>query len=578
MRRCAPAIVLALAVLHLLPACAQLGTVGREEAPSARATELFARLVETQEALAYADAALAAHELIQNHSKFPKIDEVFFRAGTVAMARNLHADAARHFEVVDSLYPLSPFRARALVSAARAYAHLEMDESGADALLRLLGGPVESPLRDEAVEELRTLVRTRLGDSQLEALLGRYPDSVLSREIALQVARREYASGDYESAYKLLTEYLYRYPEGDDASEARRLLRAASERRGAPGAAKLTSVNPNVIGVVLPVTGPGSLYGRQFARGVETALEHHNEASARQVTLVTADSKASAAGAVKAVRRLLLEDGAIGIVGSVFTMPTIAACVEANAWGAAMLSPVVSNDDLQELGQWVFQTKVPLEVEVTAIAETAVRRLLIERFAVVAPSRGTRHELAKLFADEVRRLGGRLVAVEYYEERATDFREQLEPVREAAPEAIFASGSVDELLLLLPQIKFYDLQVQLLGLSNWNTDKLLRLSRDALEGALFPSETYRGTSPAAYVRFDEAMREKGVAEINPITEAGYFGMRLMLQALDEGASSREDVSAFLTTKLRQGASGRMAEAGALSLQRVRGGRVVDFAP
>jgi branched-chain amino acid transport system substrate-binding protein len=390
------------------------------------------------------------------------------------------------------------------------------------------------------------------------------------------VARREYARGDYESAYRLLTEYLYRYPEADDAAEARRLLRSASERRGTPGAATITPAKPNTIGVVLPVTGPGAPYGRQFALGVETAVAHHNASSERQAVMVKADSKGSAVGAVKAVRRLLLDEGAVGVVGSVFTMPTFAACIEANAWGAAMLSPVVSSDELVELGAWVFQTKVPLAVEVTAVAEAAVGSLLIERFAVVAPSRGTRHDLARLFADEVSRLGAQVVAAEYYEEGATDFREQLEAVREAAPEAIFAPGSVDELLLLLPQIKFYDLQVQLLGLSNWNADKLLRLSRDELEGALFPLEAYRGTDTETYVRFREAMNEREMTEISPIAEAGYFGMRLMLRSLDDGASSREDVRAYLESVLRQGASGRMAEAGALSLRRVRGGRVVDF--
>jgi branched-chain amino acid transport system substrate-binding protein len=311
--------------------------------------------------------------------------------------------------------------------------------------------------------------------------------------------------------------------------------------------------------------------------GVEEAVREHNVEARRPVTLVKADSRGSPVGAVKAVRRLVSEEGAVGVVGSVFTMPTVAAAIEANAWGVSLLSPVVSSDDITDIGQWVFQTKVPAEVEVTAVAELAAKQLSISRYAIISPATGARRALGDLFRDEVVRLGGEIVSEQTYESGATDFREQLEAVREAAPEAIFAPGNVEELLLLVPQIKFYDLQVQLLGLSNWNSEKLLRLSRDELEGALFPLEAYRGNDPAAYVRFKEAMTKKGVPEISPISEAGYFGMRLVLQAIDGGASSRDEVRDYLDGELRRGAAARMAEAHALSFVRVSGGRVVNFA-
>jgi ABC-type branched-subunit amino acid transport system substrate-binding protein len=543
----------------------------------ARADALFDRLVANQAAERFVDAASDAQLLIQNHPSYPRLDEVTFRAGEIAVARERHAEAARYFEMVAEKYPVSEYWPRSLLAAARAQEAIARPEAAADALLRLLEKPLAPELRERATDELRQLVRTRLAAPQLDTLVKKYPGSVLSREVALQVARKEYARGNYETAYELLTEYIYRYPEERDAAEARRLLRAASERRGSPRAGEATPVDPNAVGVVLPVTGAGSLYGRYFEQGVDLAVELRESSSERSVTLFKADSKGTPVGAVKAVRRLVLEDGIVGLVGSVFTVPTVAAAIEANAWGASILSPVVSSDDLLELGPWVFETRVPLAVEVTAVARAAVTELFIERFAVVAPNRGSRRELGVLFGDEVRRLGAEVVAMEYYDEGATDFREQLEAVREAAPDAIFAPGSIDELLLLVPQVKFYDLQVQLLGLSNWNSEKLLRLSRGELEGALFPREVYRGKDPAEYVKFREAMTERGVAEVNPITEAGYFGMRLMLDALGEGASSREEVRAFLETQLRQGAEGRMQEADALPLLRVRSGRVVEFA-
>jgi len=556
--------------------CSQFAGGGSGRGGPGEAAELFEAL-KAQQAAGNLDAAAAtARELIQGHPTFPNIDEATFRAGEIALAQNRFADAAKRFEAVASNYPLSPFHDRSLVMASRSYAGVDMPLEAADALLRLLSSPVEESLRNEARGDLAALIDQRLSAPQLETLVKKFPSSDLSSQAALRVAREQYANGDYDDAYKLLSEYLYRFPEGTDAPDARRLLSAVSQRRQAPLAPVPSTVDPNTVGIVLPLTGPGALYGRYFAQGVDVAVEEHNAASKRRVNLVQADSKGSPVGAVRAVRKLLLEDAAVGVVGSVFTVPTIAASIEANAWGAALLSPVVSSDELIDIGPWVFETKVPSEVEVTAVAEVAVKNLVIGRFAVVAPSSGPRRALGDLFRDEVVRLGAEVVAMQYYETGATDFREQLEAVREAAPEAIFAPGSVEELLLLIPQVKFYDLQTQLLGLSNWSSDKLLRLSGDELEGAIFPVEAYRGKDPTAYARFKEAMTRRGVPEISPISEAGYFGMRLMLQALDAGASSREDVRGFLDGELRQGATGRMAEAKALSFSRVRGGRVVEF--
>jgi ABC-type branched-subunit amino acid transport system substrate-binding protein len=260
----------------------------------------------------------------------------------------------------------------------------------------------------------------------------------------------------------------------------------------------------------------------------------------------------------------------------VFTGTTLAAAVEANAWRAPLLSPVVAADGLLEVGPWVFETKIPQEVEVAAVADLAVTYLMLERIAIVAPERGRLRAVSDLFAGEINRLGAEVVSTVYYEEGATDFREQLETVRESAPDAIFIPGDVKDLLNLLPQVKFYDLQIQLLGLSNWNDDNLLRLFGRELEGALFPLEVYRGKDPEAYDRLKIALKEKGSGEVNPVTVAGYFGMHLLLEALAAGASNREEVREYLDGELNRGSEQRISEAGALTILTVRSGEIREY--
>lgn len=523
-------------------------------------------------------AALATRELVNNYPSFALIDSATYLAGEVAYERGHFDEAATYFETIPENYPLSPLRPAASLHAARAYLELEMYTKSAEALIQLLDTPLDEETRDATELELQELVRRNLSPSELETLAQTYPSSPITREIAVALARTNYARGDYEAAYDILAEYLYRFPEDSEATEARRLLRLAAEKRQPPVDGPLGTVNPNTVGAVLPVTGPGSLYGRYFDEGLRMAVDAFNRDSSRKVKLVTADTKGTPVGAVKAVRKLVLEEGAVGLIGSVFTVPTITAAIEANAWRTAFLSPLVSADGLLEVGPWVFETKVPQEVEVAAVASVAVTNLLHERIAIVAPSRGRRREAANLFADEVRRLGAEVVVVTHYEEGATDFREQLEAVREAAPDAIFIPGDVEELLNLLPQVKFYDLQVQLLGMSNWNNDNLLRLFRGELEGALFPLEAYHGKNPGAYEHLKAKYQEKGTGEVDPVTVAAYFGMRLLLESITEGASDRDDVRLYLDGELNRGAEARMQEAAALPILTVRSGRVREFTP
>jgi branched-chain amino acid transport system substrate-binding protein len=558
-------------------------TVALNEESRSRAAELLEQAQSDRAAGNMEAAALAAQELVNNYSGFERLDEATYLAGDIALERGQYDDAAAFFAAVTDNYPLSQYRSAAALSAARCYVQLEMYGKAAETYVELLDSPLEVETRSGVETELQELVQLRLGPSDLESLAQKYPSSPINRDIAISLARFEYANANYDTAYELLAEYLYRFPEESEASEARRLLKLAAEKRQPPVSTTAENpppsgiVEPNTVGVVLPVTGPGqmSLYARYFENGCRMAVEESNQAGGRQVTLATADSRGSAVGSVKAVRKLTLEDGSIALVGAVFTMPTVTASIEANAWRVPMLSPVVSADELLEIGPWIFETKVPVEVEVVAIADAAVTRLLLERIAVVGPVEGRYHDAASLFADEVTRLGAEVVEEAWYENGATDFREQLEAARESAPDAVFISGDYKELLNILPQVKFYDLQVQLLGLSNWNNENLLRLFKGELEGALFPLETYRGKDPEAYQRLKLALEEEK-GEVNAVTVAAYFGMRLVLEAIAAGASDRDEVRTYLDGELNQGPEKRMEEAKALNILTVRAGKAVEF--
>ncbi|NIM19638.1 MAG: ABC transporter substrate-binding protein [Candidatus Latescibacteria bacterium] len=549
----------------------------QDERALADAESLYARIQRDTVEGDFARAVDGARKIISNYPDFHRSDEVHLLAAKSLRTLGRCDDAVKFVLQIPEKYPTSSYWEEALLLASLCFVELRSYSRSADALLQVITAPTDADIRSQAIEALRRLIRDHLRPQDLEALADKYPSSPLAEELSLTIAKNEFARGNYDKAFELLTELLYHFPESKYSMEARRLLKLSAEARSKPGD-RPGYVNPFNIGVVLPITGPYSLYGRYFEQGLLLALEEYNQAHEFQVTIAKADSKGNPVDAVKAVRKLAIEEGVVALIGPVFTVPTIAASIEANARHVALLSPIVFTGRITEVGPWIFHTKVPDEVEVTAMAQAAKEGLLIKRFAVLAPDFGERRRLSDFFSEEIKRLGGEVVAEAHYDEGETNFKDQLESIRDAAPEALFIPGSTEELILILPQINFYDVHARLLGLSNWNSEKLIRLSEQEIENALFPLDAYHGKDKAAYEHFIAAYEEQFGGELSPVTVSGYFGMRLLLRSLAEGAADRTQVKDFLYNELFQDAGSRMSEAAALSIMTVRSGRVRKYEP
>ncbi len=541
------------------------------------AETLYAQIERSMEESDFPQAGILARKIILGHPGFYRADEVYLLASHAAFSQGRFDEAARYAIVVPDSFPTSPKREEALLLASRCLIELQNYALSAEVLLKIFSEPSSMDVRSKAEETLRELIREHLRPADLEDLAQKYPGSPLAEEMSLIIAKKEYARGNHERAYELLGELLYHFPEGEHSIEARRLLKLSATPRK-EGDTRREHVDPSKIGAIFPITGPYSVHGRYFEQGLSLAVDEYNQANEFQIRLVTADSRGAPVDAVKAVRKLIVEEGVVAIIGSIFSVPTIAAAIEANAWQVAFLSPLAPMDRIDEIGPWIFQTKVPQEVEVTAIARAAKNGLLLKRFAVLAPESGEKRSLGDFFAEEILRMGGEIVAAQHYADGSTNFKDQLDLIREAAPEALFMPGTTEDLILILPQINFYDMHARLLGLSNWNSERLIRLAEQEIEGALFPLDVYHGDDKEAYDRLVAAYQKRYGGELSAIAVSGYFGIKLILDGIDQGAVDRAQMGDFLHSQLDKDAQARTSEADALSIMTVRSGKIQRYAP
>jgi ABC-type branched-subunit amino acid transport system substrate-binding protein len=127
-------------------------------------------------------------------------------------------------------------------------------------------------------------------------------------------------------------------------------------------------------------------------------------------------------------------------------------------------------------------------------------------------------------------------------------------------DAIFLpiAGS-DEIGIVTSQIRYFNFQTQLLGTGNWNDPAQLEQNRQYANGAIFAVDTYWEESDPLYQQFARQFRMKYSRVPDGNAMIGYDAMKLLLRAIRQGATSREDiVSALGSSRSLQGVHSKIS--------------------
>ncbi|MBN1163989.1 MAG: amino acid ABC transporter substrate-binding protein [Candidatus Krumholzibacteriota bacterium] len=305
------------------------------------------------------------------------------------------------------------------------------------------------------------------------------------------------------------------------------------------------------IGLICPLDGRFSPLGEAFLRGASLAMKEARLKGMVDLDLVVGDTRASSLQAHLVAERLIEIEKVSALVGGVLSSPTIAAAQVAEYHGVVLYSPVAALEGINKVGPHIFQAEADSEVEIIAIARLACGKMGLRNIAFLAADNMDAHDLENLFRGEVERAGGIICAADFYEPGSTDFKANIERIRESAPEALFIASDAEDLVLILPQLSFYEFGVQLLGTSVWNSKNLLRISGRDMNGAVFPHlDDFSGDEE----RFHSAAALAGedAGEANRYIIGGYTGVSKVLNAMAEsrisGRQLRDEMSHLLENR------------------------------
>lgn len=336
------------------------------------------------------------------------------------------------------------------------------------------------------------------------------------------------------------------------------------------------------IAMVLPFSGEFQAWAEEIYNGAVIAAELNADAGG-EVRLSRHDTRAEPVDAARLVKEIGAKGQASVAIGPL-TSEAAAVCSGVLACGdLPLIIPAATQAGLTELAPTAFQLSPNIGLQGVRMAEYAVDSLAAQNAVIITSTSPDHLLMAKAFAERFEELGGLIEAIEYYRPRDNDFGRQLRDLKASVlgfdPDSVFyitpdgdtldpdgvpvefdviyLPGEARQLRLLLPQIRFYNLNGAYLGSDGWSDEAVYELGDDVTKGAVFPSPFLGVGTSDEYFRFAAAYDARYAGQPPRLASLGYDAVSLALYA---GAGShRRDV---LTRELGevaayQGASGRI---------------------
>lgn len=550
------------------------------------------------ELLRQAEAAFGARDLVRAQALYeelllrypadPLAASALFRVGEVGLDRADYEQARRRFQELLLQFPTSPLApsaryrlayaeyrlrrvedaveilkglvagtsldpfqyAQAQLLLAQGYAETGRRLEGARAYARLLALPAPEEFRTEADQRLAALLADdRLSPAELEDLAATGPGAAapLAR---LALARRAIADGDGVTAERLAREVLASpAPVGGPADLAARAQAVLDE------ALRVSGADPGVIGVVLPLSGRYQAFGDRLLHGLVLAAGVFSgpQPGDPPLRLAIRDSAGEPAAAVRAVEELVAQEKAIAIVGPLIPAAATEAAKAAQRLGVPLLA-LSQRPKLTEAGPFVFRPFTTGARQAQAIAQQAMEREGLSRFAILYPDDPSGTEMMEAFRAEVLARGGTIVDAVGFQPTQTDFGREIRRLAKvtAAPrtrrprpgepppaprvtidfDALFIPAFYDRVALIAPQLAFYDVKgIRLLGVAGWNSQDLVREAREHVQGSLFVDPFWAESPNPAIREFVDRFKARFDRSPTILEAQAYDALRILLDTL-----------------------------------------------
>lgn len=318
--------------------------------------------------------------------------------------------------------------------------------------------------------------------------------------------------------------------------------------------------DPIPIGLLLPLTGPQSSFGRDSIRGAELAVGEINAQGGvlgRPLKIISRDTASSDEGVAAAVASFA-DEGVVAMIGEVVSARSLLAAAAAQELGMPMVSPASTHAALTAAGSFIFRSCYADPFQAEAMAQFADSIKAGRVALLVEKDNAYSEQLAESFRKKFVEAGGEITAEEYFRAGDEGFGVQIEAIKVGRPDLVYLPSYYPEAALVVREARQLGLEVPFLGGDGWDSPEFLSVGGDAVEGSYFTSHfSYEQPGADEFVaKFEEQFQEPPP----PLSALTYDAIHLVAAALAHaGNVDREALrQALLEAPPHSGVTGTIA--------------------
>ncbi|MBV6457458.1 MAG: hypothetical protein HONBIEJF_00567 [Fimbriimonadaceae bacterium] len=341
-----------------------------------------------------------------------------------------------------------------------------------------------------------------------------------------------------------------------------------SSGTSAPAARKMPTAEGNSatgdtlkLGLVASLNGDQKPWGEDSERGARLAVEEFNAAggaNGKNVELLVGDSN-SQPEAGKSAAEKLIADGSLGLIGEVASGITIQMAKTAFDKGVPVVAIGATKNEVTDEGAHVFRVCYTDAFQGPVMAEFAYKECGKRKMAIMTDKKLPYSTgLTETFKAHFLKLGGEIVAEEFYEQGQSQFSAQLTNLKAKNPDGIFLSGYFPEVGPICKQAKEQGLNTQFFGGDGWDSLEIINTGGEAIIGGFFCNHyNNRDNKPEVKNFLDKWKAKYGKEPGTTMGALSYDATKLMCEALKRATApnSKALIEAIEATENFKGVSG-----------------------
>ncbi len=297
------------------------------------------------------------------------------------------------------------------------------------------------------------------------------------------------------------------------------------------------------IGFFSPTTDFAAADGTSALQAAQLAVKMINDKGGvlgQSLELVYYDDAAKPDQASSIARKLIEQDKVVAGISGSYSGATRAAAPIFQEAGVPMISAYAIYPDITATGDKIFRVGTLATVQGRVGAELVGNILGAKKVAILTVDNDFGVSLTDGFKQHAAELGLEIVLEEKYPLGETEFRPIIGKIKEANPDAVYATGYYNEAANLVSQAKDEGLTVQVIGQEGYDSPKFVELAGTAAEGTIITTDLNRDSDRPMTKLFLEQYKTEYGEDADMVGASAFDAVQVLAYAIQTAGSTDPD--------------------------------------